>query len=224
MTERVYWGHAREQRIVMHPAELSLFAINGFQAMQKHEELRTLIHHVTQKEPAVIVEIGVGKGGTSWVWSKLPSVRNIIAIDMPNGPWGGGPSEESIQYIKDNCHCAYNFISGDSQGEREFLSVRSLLNIPEYPNLNKIDFLFIDGDHSYEGVKKDYLKYSPLVREGGLIAFHDICEHAPESGCEVKKFWDELTAPLSVYSQEYQRYHNIISEPTIWGGIGLLEK
>ena len=34
--------------------------------------------------------------------------------------------------------------------------------------------LFIDGDHNYAGVKKDYLMYRDLVRSGGLIIFHDI--------------------------------------------------
>jgi predicted O-methyltransferase YrrM len=38
----------------------------------------------------------------------------------------------------------------------------------------KIDFLFHDVDHSYEGVKKDFEMYSPLVRKGGIIAFHNI--------------------------------------------------
>ena len=38
-----------------------------------------------------------------------------------------------------------------------------------------IDFLFIDGDYTYEGVRKYYEMYSPLVENGGIIAFHDIC-------------------------------------------------
>ena len=38
----------------------------------------------------------------------------------------------------------------------------------------KLDFLFIDGDHSYDGVKADFEMYAPMVRPGGLIAFHDI--------------------------------------------------
>ncbi len=36
-----------------------------------------------------------------------------------------------------------------------------------------IEFLWIDGDHSYEGAKMDFDFYSPLVVDGGLIAFHD---------------------------------------------------
>jgi hypothetical protein len=39
-----------------------------------------------------------------------------------------------------------------------------------------LDVLFIDGDHSYEGVRSDYLSYRDLVRDGGVVAFHDIVE------------------------------------------------
>jgi predicted O-methyltransferase YrrM len=36
-----------------------------------------------------------------------------------------------------------------------------------------IDFLFIDGDHSYEGVKTDWDLYSPLLKSGSCVVFHD---------------------------------------------------
>jgi hypothetical protein len=37
----------------------------------------------------------------------------------------------------------------------------------------KIDVLFIDGDHSYEGVKKDFDLYSNIMTEKGVIILHD---------------------------------------------------
>jgi predicted O-methyltransferase YrrM len=37
-----------------------------------------------------------------------------------------------------------------------------------------IDVLFIDGDHSTEGMLQDFRDYAPLVRKGGIIAVHDI--------------------------------------------------
>jgi hypothetical protein len=57
-----------------------------------------------------------------------------------------------------------------------------------------VDFLFIDGDHREEGVERDYLDYGPLVRPGGLIAFHDIEEAQPIETNEVGRFWARLRA------------------------------
>lgn len=37
-----------------------------------------------------------------------------------------------------------------------------------------IKFLFIDADHSYDGVKKDFELFEPFVVSGGLIGMHDI--------------------------------------------------
>lgn len=48
-----------------------------------------------------------------------------------------------------------------------------------------IDLLFIDGDHSYEGVQKDYLLWALHVRPGGTILFHDY-DHP-----DVKRFIDD---------------------------------
>lgn len=52
-----------------------------------------------------------------------------------------------------------------------------------------VDVLYIDGDHSYEGCKQDAVMYSPLVRLGGLIMFHDIA--SPEQP-GVRKVWEEI--------------------------------
>ena len=55
---------------------------------------------------------------------------------------------------------------------------------------NPADFLFIDADHTESGVRSDYGMYSPLVRKGGMIGFHDIFITRPEYG--VRKLWSEL--------------------------------
>lgn len=53
-----------------------------------------------------------------------------------------------------------------------------------------VDILLIDGDHTYEGVRCDYELWSPLVRLGGLIAFHDINPGLTAGG--VPQLWREL--------------------------------
>lgn len=50
-----------------------------------------------------------------------------------------------------------------------------------------LDFLFIDADHNYEGVKMDFKMYFRLVRSGDIIDFHDII-----TAKGVEKFWNEI--------------------------------
>lgn len=38
---------------------------------------------------------------------------------------------------------------------------------------NSFDLLFIDGDHSYEGVKADWDAYKKFLRSGSVVIFHD---------------------------------------------------
>ena len=54
--------------------------------------------------------------------------------------------------------------------------------------------LFIDGDHTKEGVKEDFESYSDLVKHGGWVVFHDILDTLihREAGCYVSKFWLEI--------------------------------
>jgi predicted O-methyltransferase YrrM len=50
----------------------------------------------------------------------------------------------------------------------------------------KIDFLFIDADHSYKAVKADFEAWSPMVKKEGIVAFHD--SHKPA----IQKFHSEI--------------------------------
>ena len=53
----------------------------------------------------------------------------------------------------------------------------------------EIDYLHIDGDHSYEQVKKDFKNYSKKVKKSGFITLHDAAEYSP---CGVRKYLNEL--------------------------------
>ncbi|MCP9494512.1 MAG: class I SAM-dependent methyltransferase [Pyrinomonadaceae bacterium MAG19_C2-C3] len=43
---------------------------------------------------------------------------------------------------------------------------------------DKADFIFIDGDHSYEGIKADWEAWKYLIARDGIIALHDSCSSA----------------------------------------------
>ena len=55
--------------------------------------------------------------------------------------------------------------------------------VEEFLDGRKIDFLFIDGDHSDAGVRSDFELFYDLMRPGGLIGFHNIVDssHLPGS-------------------------------------------
>lgn len=59
-------------------------------------------------------------------------------------------------------------------------------NFKEELNSNELDLLFIDGDHTLDGVKNDYVRYSKYVKKGGYIIFDDY--HHPI----IKEYCDKL--------------------------------
>jgi hypothetical protein len=40
-------------------------------------------------------------------------------------------------------------------------------------NSNRYDIIYIDGNHTYEQVKKDIINYYPLIKNNGFISGHD---------------------------------------------------
>jgi len=61
-------------------------------------------------------------------------------------------------------------------------------------NKMKWDYIYIDGDHSYSGVKHDYVSSWSRLKKGGLLGFHDIDVKDQYQGQEygVRKLWKEI--------------------------------
>ena len=180
--------------------------------IQVREEILELLRILNEIKPEVIIEIGTAIGGTFFLFSRVASEgATIISIDLPGGTFGAAypnvkiSSYRSFALPKQKIH----LIRADSHNQTTLEKVNSILD------KKSIDFLFIDGDHTYEGVKKDFEMYSPLVRNNGIIAFHDITVYPPETGYEVNKFWNQI--------KEKYSYSVIVNDPGQVGyGIGLL--
>ncbi len=166
---------------------LAYMAIRKHYAVQSLWELTQLLSGVTRLRPATIMEIGTHRGGTLYCWSRiLPPDATLVSLDLPadaNDAHTTVPALEKLLVPKGR-KCA--FIRDDSHAQATLEKVKAALAG------RPVDFLFIDGDHSYAGVKLDFEMYGGLVRSGGLIAFHDIAPNpdVPEYG--VAKFWQEV--------------------------------
>jgi predicted O-methyltransferase YrrM len=156
---------------------------------QNMGELLGLVNCLREPPPERVCEIGTFRGGTLFIWCQVaaPSAR-LYSIDLPGGEFGGGYHERSVPFFQSFCQPGQTLqcFRGDSHDAR----VRDALQ----RDLNgaSLDFLFLDGDHTYEGVRRDFELYAPLVRPGGHIAFHDILHRPDMPEIQVYRFWNEI--------------------------------
>lgn len=199
----------------MNAKEIASLTVNVYGAMQKEEELLLLLDFLKDRPVETVLEIGSGHGGTLWMWSHLSGNRTVISVDLPGGDFGGGLSGDDKARIENWIDPAQEtvLIAGDSHSEETLGEVREVLGD------RLVDVLFIDGDHAYDGVKKDFFIYKDLVKSGGVIVLHDIADHSTTCPtCTVDKFWSELKE-----CGLYQNFHEFICEPKTWAGLGVLE-
>lgn len=186
-------------------------------AIQKVSELAPLLRLVRERAPLVTVEIGTAGGGALYAFCQsVPCDGLLVSIDLPGGEFGGGYGEEDIPRMRKRSRRGQEleFLRLDSHLEDTRRALATILDG------RPVDFLFIDGDHSYEGVRSDFELYASLARPGGLVAFHDILPHPRVPDCEVDRFWAEV--------KPRYRHWEFLDPGDVrgwgqWGGIGVLE-
>ncbi len=166
-----------------------------YQAEQRMPEVIWFYRHVEQIKPKVIVEIGIKEGGNLKVLSShLDKDGLAVGIDWRTN---------EIPWKMDDSECPVEYINGDSHSPEVIEKLKAVLNGRE------IDVLFIDGDHSKEGMLRDFADYGPMVRTGGIIAVHDIYYLT-----EVAAAWKEVPGN--------QRFESEYNQSSI--GIGFIIK
>jgi predicted O-methyltransferase YrrM len=187
-------GHLHQVRAVARNVtfdEAYAFAKAGIGITQKREEIQWLVELVRAARPRVVLEIGLHLGGTFFLWSRAAAPdAHLLAIDTrPVGRFGDWSPFSLVRRGFAVASQRVTLLMGsDSHADTTWQRVAALLDG------RAIDFLFIDGDHSFDGVWQDFNMYSPLVARGGLIAFHDISQNPAEWTQGVARFWREFSA------------------------------
>jgi cephalosporin hydroxylase len=157
-------------------------------ASQLKEEICGLLKTLAARPPRTLVEIGVYKGGTLFLFTRMAAPDAlIVSLDLPPIRLGVGYPPWRARLFRSFAQPSQKLelLQGDSH---EPATVERLKRVLDG---RSIDFLMIDGDHTYEGVKADYQMYHSLVARGGLIALHDIVPRVKHP-CGVPQFWQEI--------------------------------
>jgi len=156
---------------------------------QQREEIKELLAILESARPRTLVEIGAASGGTLFLLSRVAAPdATLVSIDLPGGRFGGGygrwrsPLYRSFARQGQEVH----LIRADSHEPKTLRQLQAMIGP------GRLDFLFIDGDHTYEGVRRDFELYRPLMSAGGWIGFHDIIPDPSDAMNEVHRFWEEI--------------------------------
>lgn len=166
-----------------------LKTFSGRNASQNEYELRSFIKLMQDRGVTRYLEIGARHGDTFHeVMTSLPVGSFGVAVDLPGGMWGKLKTDVSLQAVAADLRARgyeIHVLLGDSTSNE----VRDKVH-----DLGPFDAELIDGDHRYEGAKKDWIHYGRLA---SMVAFHDIvgqgqCEKVHGNEVEVPRLWAEI--------------------------------
>jgi MMP 1-O-methyltransferase len=166
-------------------------------ALKKISAFRNLDGWLTDKEAlglyltarklprnATVVEIGSWQGKSTYVLSKGLRSGKVYAIDPFNADAGSDEGSREIYLSKKGDHNLLEQFRKNmvDLGVMKNIVIKQGYSYQFHNDFEKIDLLFIDGDHSIEGCKSDFELYAGKVVVGGFIAFHDFYETRDELG------------------------------------------
>ncbi|MBI5220769.1 MAG: class I SAM-dependent methyltransferase [Candidatus Liptonbacteria bacterium] len=166
-----------QKRILGHIPHLE--EIDGWLLLVEAAELFRCSDSIASPHP-IVCEIGTWKGRSSYVLASAMKGKGgvLYSVDPFNGEGDTASKDAYRAELKRlGTTLVKNFEATMEQyGLRQYINVFPMLSEQARAVFTepKIDLLFIDGNHEYDWVKKDYELWTPLIPSGGIIALHDV--------------------------------------------------
>jgi hypothetical protein len=151
-------------------------------------DINTVLHALaSMMDIRAYMEVGVRRGKSASLVASLRPDVTIAAFDMWVENYAGmqNPGKDFVrQQLTD-----IGF-----RGSVEFIDGDSATTIPKYFAAHPdafFDVITIDGDHTYEGARRDIQNVLPRLKTGGVLVFDDISSHYHP---ELNGLWREITA------------------------------
>lgn len=156
---------------------------------------------VLAKQATSLFEFGTCTGKTTYLWAKnSPAEARIITLTL-----GKNQHADYLPAREDNplatltalAESAFDrFIYSGTPVEHKITQLfGDSKRFDETPYLKQCDLIFIDGSHAYSYVKNDTEKALRMLKEGGLILWHDYRDRNVETR-GVRRYLDELSETL----------------------------
>ena len=154
-----------------------MFDINTYEA---RSSIKSFYRNYHTKHNLIGVEIGVDTGNNAETILNLFQIKMLYLID-PYIKYDGYPDlcqENAFEIASEKLK--------DHRDRIQFIKKKSEDAIDDIPN--GLDFIYIDGNHTYEYVKKDINLYWPKLKLGGYMMGNDFSEAFPDVVKAVTEF------------------------------------
>jgi predicted O-methyltransferase YrrM len=146
-------------------------------------DMTALASLVAMRRPHQVLEFGTCQGASTWhLWANAAPDARITTLDLPPGTQVHGSTDVDLQGLTSR-----PWMPRDPRVRLIEQDSRTWV-----PDVNDVDFCFIDAGHSYECVKNDTEKAFTVMHAGGIIVWHD-ASWARE-GYAVNRYLRELRA------------------------------
>lgn len=136
------------------------------------------IHYglIRQQKPKRLLCIGSRYGFIPAVMAQACKDNGFGKVDFVDAGYGSEDQNHwtGQAYWKSNAglQCFQNF--GLKKHIRTFVQTTKDFAKQQSKKTNNYSYVYIDGDHSYQGAKLDYELFWPQLKKGGFMLFHDI--------------------------------------------------
>lgn len=166
-------------------------------AMERASEV---VRRVAELASPAVVEVGIFKGDMSLELLKRHLGLRLFMVD----PWSAETSEEykaTGDYMAKLTQTQFDFVMECALMRTEFASNRTVImrgksvDVAQEFEDDKVDLVFIDGDHSYSACKADIHAWKNKVKPGAWLGGHD---YRTDPGFGVKDAVDEFMAGFAI--------------------------
>jgi predicted O-methyltransferase YrrM len=138
-----------------------------------YTSVRGLIPYINRLkgEDLKVIEVGTCRAESSYlIAEKCPKVSMIYCVDPYQAykDWAGDLNQDVMSKFEEIAHTNMSKFPG----RYEFVKKTSNEAHTQFED-ESVDFIFIDGDHSYEATLTDIINYYPKVKRGAIFAGHD---------------------------------------------------